>query len=353
MNVLYHLTIPRPARPECEAVWQEIDLLRQQAGAPPERTWHTDLVYLNPSRHPLLRLPRPLYGLHRLYELRRREAAGEVDLHHLYNPDPYPFPVLRWLKRPLVYTLSAGLRGTRRPLGLTLRFFVKHVHTLVVSNQTDRDILASWGLTQAAVVRPGIDVSRFSHTPLPLGGQIRLMLGSAPWVKGQFRAKGIDALLDAAQARPTLRLTCLWRGTLYDEMVRRVQERRLEDRVEILNQWVDVNQVLAGVHASIVLTDKPAIVKAYPTSLLESLAAGKPVLVSRAVPLADYVERTGCGAIVEQVTVESILDAVESLKAGYEAMQTSARRVGKRDFDQQTMIDALYQVYRHILDQKS
>ena len=43
--------------------------------------------------------------------------------------------------------------------------------------------------------------------------------------------KGIDALLNAAAQMPNLRLTFLWRGVLFDEMIRRVRHFRLENRV--------------------------------------------------------------------------------------------------------------------------
>jgi len=51
-----------------------------------------------------------------------------------------------------------------------------------------------------------------------------------------------------------------------------------------------VNKTLVSVHAAITLADREGIIKVYPHSLLDALAAGKPVLVSRAIPMADYVE---------------------------------------------------------------
>ena len=48
------------------------------------------------------------------------------------------------------------------------------------------------------------------------------------------------------------------------------------------------------------MTAHEAIVRSYPHSLIEALVTGKPVLVSRSVPMADYVEQAGCGVVVEQ-----------------------------------------------------
>ena len=81
MRVLYHLTVLPPQMPGAEALTQEISVLR--------RHWPGELVYLNPNPHIPIHIPRLAFGFHRLRELRRLERT--VDIHHLYNPDPFPF----------------------------------------------------------------------------------------------------------------------------------------------------------------------------------------------------------------------------------------------------------------------
>jgi glycosyltransferase involved in cell wall biosynthesis len=188
-----------------------------------------------------------------------------------------------------------------------------------VSDERSLKRLKSWGLDNCYLVRPGIDKSRFTFSPLPLHSEIRLMVGSAPWAQTQFRTKGVDALLSAAKQSSNLQLV------------------------------LDVNEVLANVHASITLAASPAIVRSYPHSLMDSLAAGKPILVSRALPMSDYVEQTGCGKVVESVTPESILTAAEALAHQYEDLQQTAQQVGQRDFSQQAMIASFQRVYDYVL----
>jgi len=81
---------------------------------------------------------------------------------------------------------------------------------------------------------------------------------------------------------------------------------------------------------------------------LESLAAGKPVLVSRAIPMAEYVAQTGCGQVVEQVTPEAVLAAVENLQARYSEAQAAAQEAGKRDFTLEKMLASFQRVYQNI-----
>jgi glycosyltransferase involved in cell wall biosynthesis len=335
MNVLYHVATLPAKMPQAEAISQEIAALREQLGG--------DVVYVNPNQWSPLLIPRVLFGFHKLRELRQREAS--LHLHHFYNPDPFPFPYLRTLRRPVIYSVTCGVKDRRPNLG-----YFSSLAAIAVPDERTLKQLRSWGLENVARVCPGIDTKRFTRSPLPLQSEIRLMVGSAPWTKGQFRTKGVDALLLAARQAPHLRLIFLWRGVLAAEMDHRVHQMNLANQVTVLNGLVDVDQVLAGVHASVTLAAAPGIVKAYPHSLMESLAAGKPVLVSQAIPMADYVRQTGCGQVVEQVTPAAILAAIESLGREYESLQESAQQVGRRDFSLQQMIASCSRIYERVLE---
>jgi glycosyltransferase involved in cell wall biosynthesis len=335
MNVFYYLTISPPAMPECDAVVQEVEALRKHFGG--------SLVYVNPNRRLPVRLPRMFFGLHQLGQLRSREASAH--LHHLFNPDPFPFPILCSLRRPIIYSLTGGITKRRPNVD-----FLASLAAVTVADERSLERLKSWGVDNAVLVRPGIDTSRFTCSLLPLRSEIKLMVGSAPWTLSQFRSKGIEALLSVAQRFPQLYLVFLWRGILVDELERRVRRMHLEGRVEILNRKVDVNEVLAGVHASVTLATDPAIIRPWPHSLMESLAAGKPVIVSRCIPMADYVQQTGCGQVVERVTPTDLLSAIEALARKYDELQQAARRVGQQDFSQQNMINSYRLVYEHILE---
>jgi glycosyltransferase involved in cell wall biosynthesis len=332
MKILYHIATLRPTTPEVEAVSQEVATLQAAFGGSP--------IYVNPNQRSPVYIPRLLFGFHKLREIRGHEA----ELHHFFNPDPFPFPYLRALRRPVVYSLTCGLRQEK-----VNRKFLSRMSVVTVSDERSLDHLKSQGLTNLSLVQPGIDKARFTPTPLTLDSEIRLMVGSAPWVRSQFKSKGVDALLEVAQRMPRLNLVFLWRGVLSREMKHRVHLMGLEDQVEVLDRVVDVNEVLAGMHASVTLAEEPDIVKAYPHSLLESLAAGKPVLVSRAIPMADYVAQTASGLVVAAVTPDHVVTALKKLELNYAELQRAAAEVAQRDFSQQEMINSYGRVYQDIL----
>lgn len=334
MKILYHLPVLPPKMPSAEALSQEINGLRVVFGG--------QINYLNPNQQSPIYLPRLLFGFHQLRHIHALERM--LDLHHFYNPDPFPFPVLQFFKRPVIYSLSSGL-GEKRP---NVAYF-RRLTAVTVYDQRSLTKLQNWGLNNVHLVQSGIDTGRFSYTAVPLKNDIRLMIASAPWTVAQFRSKGIDALLAAAQQIPNLQLVFLWRGELFKEMMQRVQERNLSQRVQVIDELVDVNQILATVHGTVNLATETAVIKAYPHSLLDSLAAGKPIIISRAIGMADYVAQTGCGVVVERVTSNQIVLAIKQLIAGYEGMVETAVRLGQRDFTQQKMINSWQTVYQSIL----
>ena len=331
MNILYHLTSPRPPIPGTDAIYQEIEVLRARFGG--------ECLQLFPLRRPSRIFPKQLYGFHQRRVLRRKEQA--VDLHHLYYATLYPFPWLRTLCKPLIYSVVTGVGP--RTAGRS-RNWLKNVHTIISCNPRDEAALRTLQPAHFRIIRPGIATERFNPMPLVFRDELVLLVGSAPWINRQFQTKGIDLLLDAARILP-LRLVFLWRGILRDELERRVARHRLNARVEIINEATDVNLVLARVHATVVLASTENQVKAYPHSLMESLAAGKPVLVSGCIPMADYVATTQCGEVVAQLSLEVLQAAIQRLMDNYEAYQTNSRTRGQADFALAPMLQAYGEVY--------
>lgn len=338
MRVLYLLPILPPKIPAAEAISQEIELLRTQHPGP--------LVYINPNIHRptwLPRIPRLFFGWHKLAALWQMERDRDIDLHHFYNPDPFAYPVLRWLRKPVVYSLSGGLTPHFK------HDYFARMGAITTLSDADQQTLQQRGLRNVFRVRPSVDATRFTIHPLPLtqDGPIRLMMASAPWTLAQFASKGIDALLAAAQRNPRLHLVLLWRGVLLDEVRRRIAAAGVAERVTVIDGLADVNAVLATVHASIVLAADAQIIKAYPQSLLDSLAAGKPILISRAIPFAQDVERFHCGQVIETVTPEAILHAFNRLIAHYPTHTTAAQTLTQSHFSPAATLASFTEAYTY------
>jgi glycosyltransferase involved in cell wall biosynthesis len=332
VNNLYHLTMSPPVLPGSDAVLQEVELLRGRFGG--------EVVWLRPAWRARARYPRPLLGVHHLTAIRRREK--HVDLHHVYAPQLDWMPFLGFVKRPVVYTVATGLDSGQRMPPLS---FLRRLGAIVVPSDADRDALTRQGLANVHVIRPGIDVTRFVDSSAPPGPDFVLLSGSAPWTPDQFRTKGVDVLLEAARELPDVRIVFLWRGLLLPELVAGVRRLELSARVEILHDWVDVSQVMARIHAAVVLAERPGLVKAYPHSLLEALAAGRPVVVSGGNPMAAYVRDTGCGRVLPHLEKADLIATIQELRRDYETYRARAAQVGRRDFSHEDFVAAHQELY--------
>jgi glycosyltransferase involved in cell wall biosynthesis len=332
MSIVYLLPTLPPKSNKAEAIAQEIDLLRRNFGG--------EVVYVNPNialARPLI--PRLGFGWHTLARLYR--LAQNADLFHFFNPDPFPYPFLLTLPKGVVYSITAGVE-MRPNLG-----YFRRMAIVAVPDERTLAQLQGWGLTNVALQRPGIASHRFSHTPLPLtvGEPLRLLVASAPWTVAQFRCKGFDALLAAAQRTPDLHLTLLWRGLLVGEIRQRIAALGIGERVTLIDQTVDVNATLAGVHAAAIFATTPGIIKSYPHSLLDALAAGKPVLLNKIIPMSDYVNSNGCGVVIGEITPEAIVSGLAQLRAHYSHYAQNAATAGRRDFTEEAALQAAAAIY--------
>jgi len=327
MSLLYHVDLPRSEAGRPEAVQAEIHTLRKQFGG--------DIVYLMRRRAPGNPLPKWGRGLQLLPYLRQAEA--QVQAHAIFHSEFFPFLYLAGLKKPIIYSIISGLSD--REL-LPPRTILRRIHTIVVTNDHDAAWLKSHGFFNVAVIRPGIHTERFTCTIPSNSDEFVLIAGSAPWTREQFTTKGTETLLEAAKAIPWLRIIFLWRGVLRDEMEQRIQAAGVADQVDVLDEVVDVNQVLGRAHTGVLVTSKARHVKAFPHSLIESLAAGKPVITSTCLPIGNYVEKHRCGLSINGVNLHSFLDALRNLRANYETYQAAALRTGGHDFEVNAMVTA-------------
>ncbi len=332
MRVLYLVTSPRPVIAGTDAAFQEVAAL--------QAAFNGEAVNLCPWATPGRPFPPQLYGFHRLAEIRRLERRCAIN--HVFHSIPYRFPVLRFLRNPVVYTVLTSVGQLDKQPNLE---WLASLHRIVVSNPRDAETLKSWGLSNYAVVPPAIETARLERSSLRLAEDLILLMASAPWAEDQFDSKGVDALLDAAARLPALRLILLWRGVLLKELWARVERRGLKDRVEIVPGHADINAHLKRAHATILVAKRGDVVKAYPHSLLESLAAGKPVILSDALPMADYVRQNSCGIVVGKVNDRTLIDAIGDMRARYDALAERARLTDAQRFSYQAMIENYRAIY--------
>lgn len=285
-------------------------------------------------------MPRSLYGWHLLIRLKRLQEM--VSLNHIYSPGLHYYPVLKYLKKPIIYSVSAAVT---REIPAAQLHRLQGLDRIIISNDRDYRILQVSDFNNLTLVRPGIDTQSISKSSLPLHDQLILLLASAPWESSQFKTKGVDLLLEAARKLPYLKLIFLWRGTLLTELKERISHFAVGKQVEVINEWVEVNEVLQRVHGTVLLAGDADLVKAYPHSLVESLAGAKPLIISSSIAMADYVHDVQCGVVVDQYNLSSLTRQIDLFRQDYSSYCREAERVGAEDFLPEKMISEVADIY--------
>ena len=332
MSILYLMTAPTPPIEGTDAVFQEVAALRQ--------IFPGVVINLAPLRTSRHRFPKQLLGFHKIQEIRRLEQRCAVN--HIFFGSAYPFPVLRLLRNPVIYTVTGSLDVNKRPL--TWRR-LRQLNYIVVSNQRDATILDAWGLKNYEIIAPGVDTSALTSMTLPLNRELTLLMASAPWNIRQFGSKGINLLLAAAAQLPFLRLLLLWRGVLADEITRRVRRFKLMERVEIINRRVNVAEYLQRAHAAVLLCNDGGLVKAYPHSLIEALVAAKPVLVTNTIAMAEFVNQQKCGVVIPEMNIRDLTSGLEMLISRYDEFCRNAGNIERDMFSVDKMINNYRRLY--------
>jgi glycosyltransferase involved in cell wall biosynthesis len=287
-------------------------------------------------------IPIKILGMHNLPRLKKYEK--KADIIHIFFPYLVNFYFFRFLSKPLIYTITSGV--DEKCSGPSLMYPCK----VVVSSDHDAALIRTRGFRDINVIRPGIDLSKIMIEPAPEHrDEFVILAGSSPWIKSQFSSKGFDLLLKALTRIPDIRLVCLWRGGLYEEWYRRVLASGLASRVEIINEKADISKVLSRCHAAVVLATRADQVKSFPNSLMEALAAGKPVLINRAIPMSYYIEEYGCGRVIESLTIEELVTAIKDMRDRYSIIKSAADLVGRRDFSSDRMVNEYCGIYHTLI----
>lgn len=328
--------------PRWEAVSKEIASLRQGL----EGEIDGSLVSLNTKdpgfslsgREKRIPLPQgvPLYPLVMPY-------ASRFDINHLFASagERLLTPVLSRCNSVLTIAKdTATLRGFEHNLASLAR-----LRAIVVQGDRDREILRQIGIRDEAVrlIRPGIAVEPYREAR----GPFTILFASSPLNAADFLSRGIYLITAVAALLPAVRFLLIWR-TRHLAKLERIVASVAPGNITIINGVVDD---MAGVYQSVHATVLPGLEHRSfipcPRSGLESLAHGKPLLLSNLVSIASDVTRAHAGVAFEP-TVAGLKAAILELQGEYSAFQRNTQRYIADKFSPATHLELYRQLYRTV-----
>jgi glycosyltransferase involved in cell wall biosynthesis len=344
------------------------------------RRWGHFLGELDGCGVPLSEFPiRRLFGVGALRQqlrLARHIGRRRIQIVHSYNFYSNVFAIpAAWLAG--VPVIIASIRDR----GVYLTTMQRHVQRLVcrladcvlVNADSIKEWLVGDGYdpSNIVVIRNGVDLPRFSG---PRRADIRHELGipeGAPIVAmmARFNAKkGIEDFIDAAAIVswncPDARFLIVGeghkasRGTFTEDqayrqtIVSRIHQLGLKDRVLLTGYRADVESLLSDTSISVL----PSLSEGLSNVLLESMAAGVPVVATRVGGTPEAVEHGETGLLVPPADPQGLAEAIAALLRDPQlaARLAAAGRQSVRDrFGMDRMVHATVQLYLDLLVHKA
>jgi glycosyltransferase involved in cell wall biosynthesis len=233
----------------------------------------------------------------------------------------------------------------------------RSVDAVVAISEGVRQVLVRSGVepTRIHVVASGVDVARFA-AGTALRDAERARHGVDPEtplvavVAALEPRKGHAVLLDAI-ARLTdvpLRVLCAGDGSARRALAARSEALGLGTRVGFLGEIADVVPLLAAAD----LVVMPSLQEGLGVAALEAMAAGKPVVASRAGGLAEVVEHQITGLLVEPGDADGLAQAIRRVASdrGFAATLGRAGRAKvEARYGMRAMAEGTLAVYRDVL----
>jgi glycosyltransferase involved in cell wall biosynthesis len=270
----------------------------------------------------------------------------------------YAFPYMMYRRIPaMVHTVhNLAEREIDNWSGYLVRriAFWRGVLPVAIAREVADSLRRVYGIDDFPLIPNGIPVDAFRGSSIDRE-RWRNKEGFAPTdvlfvcVAGLRAQKNPALLLEAFHrgpaSDPRAHLLFVGRGALQSELERQIGTLGLRERVHLLGLRWDVPEILNATDVFVLSSDY----EGNPLSVMEAMAAGKPMVCTAVGGVPELVEDGECGLLVPPRDVKALADAMrymlESPKARKSMGEASARRAVER-FDLKVMTEAYENLYR-------
>jgi glycosyltransferase involved in cell wall biosynthesis len=264
-------------------------------------------------------------------------------INHIYTSLgdlPY-LNTLNLKKTILTAAASCSIQKVQKRLPL-----LRRLKKIVVESELQKRQLLSLGINpeKIRVIYPPVDLKEFSFTPA--NGIFKILYASCPTRFVDFSKRGIYLLEQTAKILENVEFKLLWRKSAFKEVQ---QITRANTNMVVENEIIkDMNAKYAQVHCTIIpYTKFDNYLKLNPNSAIESLAAGKPILVSNKTEMAQFVKKEQCGVVFEP-NEEGLKNAILEIKKNYHVYQKNCRKTAEKYFSKKKFLQEYNKIYNEI-----
>ena len=235
--------------------------------------------------------------------------------------------------------------------------FRRDVLPVAIANEVADSLRRLYGIDNFPLIPNGIPVDAFRQPSIDRE-KWRTEEGFAPTdvlyvcVGGLRPVKNHALLLESfAQgpaSDPRAHLLFVGRGKLRPDLERQIVALGLQERVHLLGMRSDVPEILNAADVFVLGSEW----EGNPLSVMEAMAAGKPVVCTAVGGVPELVEDGGCGLLVPRRDVPALAKAMRYMLENSEARRAMGRASARRaieHFDLRAMTEAYEDLYKSII----
>jgi glycosyltransferase involved in cell wall biosynthesis len=228
---------------------------------------------------------------------------------------------------------------------------------VAVSNDVKRDIVTKLGCPpgQVRVLYNGIDVNEYGSVlpdpqlrqilDIPEGNKLIVML--ARLVEQKKHTRFLQALEMIHNELPPVSILFVGDGKLRGELEREVETRHLGGMVSFTGHRTDIPQILALSDLSVLTSDR----EGFSNTIIESLAAGVPVVATDVGGNSEAIVDGECGFIVQPDDLPGLARALKAflVNDSLRRKMSQSARMRAQHFSLENMLDETRRLYLELL----
>lgn len=199
------------------------------------------------------------------------------------------------------------------------------------------------------VIFPGIDLSFWNATPPPeCERKFNVLFASMPFSNSYLEARGVGVIIEIAK-KLGKGFDFILPSRMPVSQLKKGITQSVPDNVIIVSEEInDMREYYAKAHCVILPFGDKRLNKSCPLSMLESLASGRPALVSENVGAGDIIPKTGAGLRVH-LSATDFCNALVEMKSNYGRYQTNARAAAEKYFSMELFLARYKNLYMKLI----
>lgn len=277
---------------------------------------------MEPTGVPLLRL-----GVQHLSRVRNLKSAVDLArflrreridvLHPLFHDSMYfGVPIAKLAGVPCIAGFRVSndywMRSVDRLLG---RMYRRWNDGVVVNCKACKQVVETEGVPSEAItiIPNGVDLSRFGYDAIPTSGLASRTERRVGVVANLRPVKNLDLFLRAASRlmplHPNVRFQIAGEGESRSKLESLIGDLNLRGCAELLGSVADIPAFLRTLDVAVLCSNS----EGSPNSIMEYMAAARPVVATRVGGCGELVEHERHGLLVEPDNVEQLVAAIDRL----------------------------------------